>query len=100
MRTLVETEITARDESNACMRMRQAAFLVAKPLEEFCVAAPSIPPATFDHLASLEWIRAAENTCLIGAAGADKSHVLVTLGVAAVEAGHEVRHRRPTRRSR
>jgi DNA replication protein DnaC len=49
--------------------MRNAAFPVAKTLAEFDVAASSIPAATFDYLASLEWIRAAENTCLIGPAG-------------------------------
>src|SRR6476646_10039462 len=92
LRTLVEAEITARDESNARTRMRSAAFPVLKTLDEFDVAASSIPPATFDYLASLEWIRAAENTCLIGPAGTGKSHLLVALGVAAVHAGHRVRY--------
>src|SRR5436853_7164215 len=68
LRTLVEAEITARDESNARTRMRTAAFPVIKRLEEFDVAASSIPTATFDYLTSLEWIRAAENVCLIGPA--------------------------------
>src|SRR5436190_317813 len=72
--------------------MRSAAFPVAKTLAEFDVSASSIPRSTFDYLASLEWIRAAENTCLIGPAGTGKSHVLVALGVAAVEAGHRVRY--------
>ena len=40
----------------------------------------------------LEWIRAAENVCLIGPAGTGKSHILVALGVAAVDAGHRVRY--------
>jgi len=92
LRTLVEAEITARDESNARTRMRNAAFPVTKRLAEFDLAASSIPPATFDYLASLEWIRAAENSCLIGPAGTGKSHVLAALGVAAVEAGHKVRY--------
>jgi DNA replication protein DnaC len=69
LRTLVEAEITARDASNARTRMRTAAFPVTKRLDEFDVAASSIPQATFDYLASLEWIRAAENACLIGPAG-------------------------------
>jgi DNA replication protein DnaC len=90
LRTLVEAEITARDESNTRTRMRQAAFPVVKTLEEFDVTSSSIPRATFDYLAWLEWIRAAENTCLIGPAGTGKSHLLVALGVAAVEAGHRV----------
>jgi DNA replication protein DnaC len=92
LRTLIEAEITARDESNARTRMRQAAFPVAKTLDEFDLAASSIPRATFDYLASLEWIRAAENACLIGPAGTGKSHMLVALGVAAVQAGHKVRY--------
>ena len=92
LRTLVEAEITARDESNARTRMKQAAFPVTKTLAEFDLRSSSIPPATFSYLASLEWIRAAENTCLIGPAGTGKSHVLVALGVAAVQAGHKVRY--------
>jgi DNA replication protein DnaC len=92
LRTLVEAEITARDESNARTRMRTAAFPVAKRLEEFDLTASTIPRSTFDYLASLEWVRAAENVCLIGPAGTGKSHLLVALGVAAVQAGHRVRY--------
>jgi DNA replication protein DnaC len=92
LRTLVEAEITARDASNARTRLRQAAFPVTKTLDDFDVAASSIPKATFDYLASLEWIRAAENLCLIGPAGTGKSHTLVALGIAAVQAGHRVRY--------
>lgn len=92
LRTLVEAEIAARDESNARTRRRQAAFPVSKTLDEFDVAASSIPRSTFDYLASLEWIRAAENVCMIGPAGTGKSHMLVALGSAAVEAGHKVRY--------
>jgi len=92
LRTLIEAEITSRDESNARTRMRQAAFPVTKTLTEFDVTASSIPQPTFGYLASLEWIRGKENTCFIGPAGTGKSHVLVALGVAAVEAGHKVRY--------
>jgi DNA replication protein DnaC len=92
LRTLIDAEITSRDESNARTRMRQAAFPVTKTLGEFDVTASSIPQATFGYLASLEWIRGAENACFIGPAGTGKSHVLVGLGVAAVEAGHKVRY--------
>nr|MBA2254528.1 ATP-binding protein [Chloroflexota bacterium] len=47
---------------------------------------------TFDYLASLEWIRARENLVLVGPAGTGKSHLLVALGLAAVEAGIRVRY--------
>jgi hypothetical protein len=90
LRTLIESEITARDESNARTRMRQASFPVTKRLGEFDTAASSIPQATFDYLASLEWIRGAENACFIGPAGTGKSNVLVGLGVAAVLEGHVI----------
>jgi DNA replication protein DnaC len=92
LRTLVEAEIAARDDSNARARLRVAGFPVTKTLDEFNVGLSSIPPATFDYLASLEWIRAAENLCLVGPAGTGKSHVLVALGHAAVTEGLRVRY--------
>jgi hypothetical protein len=41
---------------------------------DFQLQASSVPRATFNHLASLEWIRAAENLCLVGPARTSKSH--------------------------
>ena len=92
LRTLIEAEITARDVSNARARLKAAAFPVTKTIEEFDIGVSSIPPATLDYLASLEWITAQENLCLVGPAGTGKSHVLVALGIAAVEAGHRVQY--------
>jgi DNA replication protein DnaC len=92
LRTLVEAEITSRDASNARARLKAANFPVTKRLEEFNVAVSSIPAATVDYLASLEWIAAAENPVLVGPAGTGKSHLLVALGHAAVDAGHRVRY--------
>jgi DNA replication protein DnaC len=92
LRTLVEAEISARDASNARTRLKNAAFPVTKTLEEFDLGVSSVPPATFAYLASLEWITARENLCLVGPAGTGKSHLLVALGAAAVQAGHKVRY--------
>jgi DNA replication protein DnaC len=92
VRTLVEAEIASRDASNARGRLKAAAFPVTKTLQEFDVAASSIKGPTFDYLASLEWIAARENLCLVGPAGTGKSHLLVALGHAAVDAGHRVRY--------
>ncbi|MCW2525221.1 MAG: transposase [Pseudonocardiales bacterium] len=92
LRTLVEAEIAARDDSNAKARLRAAGFPVTKSLDGFDVSSSSIPAGTFDYLGSLEWVRAAENVCLIGPAGTGKSHMLVALGHAAVEQGHRVRY--------
>ena len=92
LRTLVEAEIASRDASNARARMAAAAFPVTKTLDEFDVAASSVPRATFDYLVSLEWIGAKENLCLVGPAGTGKSHLLVALGHHAVDAGKRVRY--------
>jgi len=69
LRTMLDAEIASRDESNARVRMKAAAFPVIKTTAEFDVTASSIPQATFDYLASLEWIRAAENYCAVGPQG-------------------------------
>ena len=92
LRVLIEAEITSRYLSNARVRMKVAAFPVTKTLEEFDVAASSVKQQTFDYLASLEWIRAKENLCLVGPAGTGKSHLLIALGHQAVDAGHRVRY--------
>jgi DNA replication protein DnaC len=76
LRTLVEAEIAGRDASNARARLRAADFPVAKTLDEFKV----------------EWVRARENVVLVGPAGTGKSHLLVALGLAAVETGSYVRY--------
>ncbi|MEW6474262.1 MAG: IS21-like element helper ATPase IstB [Actinomycetota bacterium] len=92
LRTLIEAEIVARDEANRRNRLRQANFPVVKSLDEFDLAASSVPPATFDYLVSLEWIRAKETLCLVGPSGTGKSHLLVALGASAVDAGYRVRY--------
>ena len=92
LRTLLDAELAARDASNARTRLRAAGFPVTKRLDEFQVATSSVPRATFDYLATLEWIAARENLVLVGPAGTGKSHLLVALGLAAVEAGSRVRY--------
>jgi hypothetical protein len=62
--TLVEAEIAAGDASNAATR-HQAEFPVTRILDDDDLTASSVQQATFDYLASLEWIRAAENVCRI-----------------------------------
>lgn len=92
LRTLVEAEIASRDASNAASRLKAAAFPVTKTLDEFDVAASSVKQTTFDYLSSLEWVRAKENLCVVGPAGTGKSHLLVALGHATIDAGFRVRY--------
>jgi hypothetical protein len=68
LRTFIDAEITAREASNARTRMKTAAFPVIKTLDELDRAVSSIPGPTLDYLASLEWITAKENLCLVGPA--------------------------------
>lgn len=92
LRVLVEMEVVARDESNTRSRMKAARFPVEKTLDEFQVDQSSIPRASHDYLITLDWIRRADNLCLIGPAGTGKTHYLIALGRSAVEAGQRVRY--------
>lgn len=74
LRTLVEAEIAARQDTNTRTRRRAAGFPVVKTLEAFQVTASSVPQATLDYLAALDWIAARENVVMIGPAGTGKSH--------------------------
>ena len=64
LRTLVETELAARDASNVVNRLKAAGFPVTKTLESFDLAASSIQPKVFDYLTSLEWVRAQQNLAI------------------------------------
>lgn len=92
LRVLIEMEVTARDESNTRSRMKTARFPVEKTLDEFYLDESSIPRATHGYLITLDWIPRADNLCLIGPPGTGKTHYLIALGRAAVEAGHRVRY--------
>jgi len=92
LRTLLLTEVAGRDAANQTARLRTAGFPVAKRFDDFQVAVSSVPPATVDYLASLEWLRARENLCLIGPAGTGKTHLLLAAGHAAVLGGYRVKY--------
>ena len=92
LRVLVDMEIASRDASNCRHRMTAARFPVVKTLAEFNLAESSIRTASHDYLITLDWIGRADNVCLVGPAGTGKSHYLIGLGRAAVEAGHKVRY--------
>ena len=78
--------------SNEANRLKAAAFPVIKTLDGFDISASSIPQATVEYLASLEWVRAQHNLAIIGPPGTGKSHLLIGLGHAAIHAGHKVRY--------
>jgi len=65
LRTLVETELAARDASNVVNRLKAAGFPVTKTLDAFDVAGSSIQPKVFAYLSSLEWIRTQQNLAIV-----------------------------------
>jgi DNA replication protein DnaC len=92
LRTLLSTEISGRDRANQAARLKAAGFPVEKTFDAFQLAVATVPEATVHYVASLEWLRARENLCLIGPAGTGKTHLLLAAGRAAVLAGHKVKY--------
>ena len=92
LRALIEAELAARDRANRAARLKAAGFPVAKALDDFDVAASSVPRPTFEYLAALEWVRATEHCLVVGPPGTGKSHLLVGCGLRAIEQGRRVRY--------
>ncbi|WP_226874684.1 ATP-binding protein [Microbispora sitophila] len=91
LRTLIDAELAARDESNARTRMKAAALPVIKRSRS-----STSWPLPSRGRRSTTWPRwngsAPENYCAVGPAGTGKSHSLIALGVAAISAGYKVRY--------
>jgi DNA replication protein DnaC len=92
LRSLLTTEINGRDQANQAARLKAAGFPVVKTFDGFQLAVSTVPEATIQYIASLEWLVARENLCLIGPAGTGKTHLLLAAGQAAVLAGHKVKY--------
>jgi DNA replication protein DnaC len=59
--TLVREEIASREASNERARLKAAGFPAAKTLDAFDLKASQLPRATFEFLASLEWLQRKDN---------------------------------------
>jgi DNA replication protein DnaC len=67
------------------MRRKTAAFPSGKTFSSWRAEESSIPAATQDALATLEWIGRAENLVIAGPSGTGKSHLVEALAHAAIE---------------
>jgi DNA replication protein DnaC len=89
---LLEHEIDQRDINRRRRRVQEARFPVLRTLDEFdFLALPSLNRAQVLELARGEYIARHENIAMIGAIGTGKTHIAISLGLAACEQGHRVR---------
>jgi hypothetical protein len=91
LRTLVEPEWPPRCRPTSSTGSRLPGSLSPRPWS------PSTwPPLNttelFAYPQSLEWVRTQQNLTIIRPVGTGKSHTLMGLGIAAIDAGHKIRY--------
>jgi DNA replication protein DnaC len=91
---LVEDELARRRDLLFQRRMKQAKLPQSKSLDEFDWSFnPKLPKQLILDLATLRFITERGGALIIGPAGLGKSHICVSIGVRAVEAGSTVLYR-------
>jgi DNA replication protein DnaC len=85
VRVLLHEEVVGRDAATRRMRRKSANFPTGKTFSTWRPEESSIPEATQNALATLEWIGRAENLAVAGPSGTGKSHFVEALAQAAIE---------------
>jgi DNA replication protein DnaC len=84
-------EVAAKRSQNISMRTAMARFPFVKPLETFDFAyQPSIDKKQVMALANCHFIEHGDNVLVLGPPGVGKTHLAVSLGMKAIEAGYRV----------
>lgn len=84
-------EVAAKTSKNIAMRTAMARFPFVKPLETFEFSyQPSIDAKQVQQLASCHFIEHGDNVIVLGPPGVGKTHLAVSLGLKAIEAGYRV----------
>jgi DNA replication protein DnaC len=84
-------EVAAKTSKNIAMRTSMARFPFVKPLETFDFTyQPSIDKKQLLQLASCHYIEHGDNVIVLGPPGVGKTHLAVSLGLKAIEAGYRV----------
>jgi DNA replication protein DnaC len=82
----------SRREYRLQARLHSARFPTVKTLDAFDFSQiPSLPKPKVLDLARGEFIRAKENVVCLGGSGTGKTHIAISIGLAAIEAGYRVR---------
>ena len=84
-------EVAAKTSRNIAMRTAMARFPFVKPLETFDFGyQPSVDKKQLTQLASCHYIEHGDNVIVLGPPGVGKTHLAVSLGLKAIEAGYRV----------
>jgi DNA replication protein DnaC len=84
-------EVAAKTSRNIAMRTAMARFPFVEPLETFDFAyQPSIGRKQLQQLATCHYIEHGDNVIVLGPPGVGKTHLAVSLGLKAIEAGYRV----------
>ncbi len=91
---LIDDELTRRRDRLLERRLRQAQFPERKLLEDFRFSFnTSINRQQIFDLATCRFIEQCRGWLVIGQAGVGKTHLIITVGIKAVEAGHRVQYK-------
>ncbi|MFQ5629605.1 MAG: IS21-like element helper ATPase IstB [bacterium] len=91
---LVTDELEKRKERLLARRLKAARFPMLKTLDEFDFAFnPGINKRQIRELATCRFVHAAENVLLLGPPGVGKTHLAISLGMAAIQKGYTVLYR-------
>jgi DNA replication protein DnaC len=87
--TLLEREVSARQQHGGEARIRAAGFPARKTLDGFDFQhQASVQKAVLLHLGQLDFVAAQDNVIFLGPPGTGKTHLAIALGVRACLAGH------------
>src|ERR1700730_19408844 len=88
---VLDVEVSARVERDVTMKTRLARFPFVKTLEQFDFSfQPALNEAQIRQLAMARFVAHGENILLLGPPGVGKTHLAVSLGVAAIMQGVSV----------
>src|SRR5258706_14051952 len=92
LETVLKAEVTARLARQRTTLARLAGFPAIKTLDGFDFGtATGVPKAQIKELSNLAFIERTENVVLLGPSGVGQTHISVSLGYAATQAGIKVR---------
>lgn len=92
LQRLTASELAARGANAMAARIKAANFPIEKDLDSYDFSAmPSLSKPKVVDLSGGEWIEKKWNCCLVGSHGTGKTHLSISLGMAACRTGKKVK---------